>query len=80
MANNKEKRSYRKSGIQSKTPQHANNSKTKAKVIIKRTNTRTRTTGTEPMEHWPSKWVNDYVLETYNGTRYHIQDITNHHQ
>ena len=63
----KGKRSYRKSGIQSQTSEHAQNSKTKANVIIKWTNTRTRTT--EPMEHWLSKWIKDDVLETYNTVR-----------
>ena len=50
--------------MQPQPPEYAQDSKTKAKVILKRTNTRTMTT--ESTEHWLSKWVKDDVLEIYN--------------
>ena len=69
---------YGKSGIQPHTPEHAKTAKLTT-AIIKRTNTRTRTT--EKTEHWLSKWVQDYALETYNTVEvYCLQDTTNHHQ
>ena len=62
---NKKKRSYRKIGLQPPSPEHAPNGNTKAKVIIKWTNTRT----TEQTEHWLSEWVNDGAVGTYNTVR-----------
>ena len=65
--------------VYNQPPEHARKSKTKAIVIIQRTNKTTMTT--EPTEHGASEWVNDFVLvletdNTVGSTISKIQPIT----